>query len=61
MIELSIKLSETDKEMVELIGKTHSDSPILWAVCHSDLVYEDTDLYTALGYGEEIPMKLMKL
>ena len=60
MIRLSIKKNDMDGEMIELIGGTSSGKPILWAVSHIDLVYEDEDLREALENGEEIPMKLMK-
>ena len=60
MIRLSLKISDLDKEMVELIGGTYDGKPILWTVCHKDFVYEDRDLQEALESGEEIPMKLMK-
>ena len=62
MIKLTLKASETDKEMIELIGEgLYGKGKLLWAVCHNDFVYEDEDLRIALENGEEVQMKLVKL
>ena len=54
MIKLTLKVSDTDSEMIELIGEGLSGYKILWAVCHMDFVYEDENFREALKNGEEI-------
>jgi len=61
MIKLTLKVSDTDSEMIELIGEGLNGYKLLWAVCHIDLIYEDTYLVEALKNGEEVQMKLVKL
>ena len=59
-IKISLKISDTDSEMVELIGEGLKGHKLLWAVCHMDMVYENSYLKEALENGEEVQMKLVR-
>jgi hypothetical protein len=61
MIKLTLRVSKTDKDMIELIGVGEGCPSTLWAVFHTDRVYWDGDLCEALRSGEEVQMKLVKL
>ena len=60
IIKFSIKSNETDEEMLELFSKEADGRKLLWAVVHSDIIFENNTWKDRLREGETINIKLIE-
>jgi len=57
-IDILLRASKTDGDMLEILTENEFGNYYLWAVASTDLVSDDQDIYKRINDGEEVPSRL---